>query len=82
MKTFILITIIVLLIFSIIFSLIYIKTGFGKKFYHNIMGWHQPDDKVGFDGCSLTATCKYCHKRILQDSQGNWFSIGSSSEDV
>lgn len=80
MKTFILITIMVLLIFSLIFSLIYIKTGFGKKFYHNIMGWHQPDNKVGFDGCSATSTCKYCHKRILQDSQGNWFTIDSNLE--
>ena len=35
--------------------------------------WHKPDSKIGFDGCSNTSTCKYCHKSILQDSQGNWF---------
>lgn len=42
-------------------------------FYHDIMGWHKPDEKIGFDGASFTAKCKICGKEILQDSQGNWF---------
>lgn len=43
-------------------------------FYHNVMGWHLPDDKPQeFDGCSIHARCKFCGKEIMQDSQGNWF---------
>ena len=43
-------------------------------FYHNILGWHIPDDEEQtFDGCSTHAHCKHCGKEIMQDSQGNWF---------
>lgn len=44
-----------------------------RRFFHNFMGWHLPKDECGFDGCSFTSTCKICNKKILQDSQGNWF---------
>lgn len=37
------------------------------------MGWHFPGNTQGFDGCSFTSTCARCGKKILQDSQGNWF---------
>lgn len=43
--------------------------------YHDIMGWHKPNEKIGFDGASFTSKCKICGKEILQDSQGNWFEI-------
>lgn len=72
--------IIVLIILALIastipLSILYFKFGFFKKFYHDLLGWHEPDEKakVGFDGCSLHTICKYCHKEIMQDSQGNWF---------
>ena len=39
---------------------------------HAIFGWHHCDPS-GFDGASMTGTCKYCGKECLQDSQGNWF---------
>ena len=39
---------------------------------HAIFGWHRCDP-TGFDGASMTGTCKYCGKKCLQDSQGNWF---------
>ena len=43
-------------------------------FYHNIMGWHLPDDKPQeFDGCNIRTHCKFCGKEIIQDSQGNWY---------
>lgn len=58
------------LIGSVIF---YFKKDKFKKFYHDILGWHVPDDTLGFDGCSLYSTCKHCGKEIMQDSQGNWF---------
>jgi len=49
------------------------KMGLIRRFLHDILGWHSPDLKIGFDGCSFTSTCKHCGKKILQDSQGNWF---------
>lgn len=33
---------------------------------------HSPATGMGFDGASLTSTCK-CGERIMQDSQGGWF---------
>ena len=56
---------------NIIFGLIYLNTGFGKWFYHDIMEWHMPDpDKTDEKG---EPVCRYCGHRIMMDSQGNWF---------
>ena len=54
---------------------LYFKFGFLKFWYHDVLGWHTPDEKspVWSDGCSDHATCKYCKNDIMQDSQGNWF---------
>lgn len=53
---------------------LYFKFGFMKFWYHDVLGWHTPDDSPQYnDGCSQHATCKYCGKDIMQDSQGNWF---------
>jgi len=38
----------------------------------DFMGWHSATAE-GSDGCSFTSTCDRCGKRVLQDSQGNWF---------
>ena len=38
-----------------------------------------PRGAVGFDGAPLTAVCAFCGHRILQDSQGNWFSVGEGN---
>lgn len=55
-------------------SWLYFKFGFGKRYYHDILGWHTPDDSPQwFDGCSEHARCKHCGQEIMQDSQGNWF---------
>ena len=45
----------------------------GVWLFHDIMGWHYPDDSSSFDGCSVHSHCRYCKKEIMQDSQGNWF---------
>jgi hypothetical protein len=46
-----------------------------NHFYHDILEWHIPDEKVEHysDGLSEHAICKFCGKDIMQDSQGNWF---------
>ena len=41
-----------------------------------VLGWHLPPEAQTFDGCSLGGRCPRCNKRVLQDSQGGWFSIG------
>lgn len=63
-----------LLIWTCIGSCLYFWRGWFKFFYHDILGWHRPDNSPqSFDGCSVHARCKYCGKDIMQDSQGNWF---------
>lgn len=47
----------------------------GNWFFHDILGWHMPDKKASFDGCSIHSHCRYCEKEIMQDSQGNWFEV-------
>ena len=59
---------------SFIAAGLYFAFGFLKIFYHDLAGWHRPDDSPKrFDGITTHATCKYCGKDIMQDSQGNWF---------
>lgn len=68
------IAIIVAYVFTMIGSIFYFKRGYFKKFYHDVMGWHQPrSNAYEFDGLSFHGICKYCGKEIMQDSQGNWF---------
>ena len=61
-------------IIFLIASIIYLKTGLFKIFYHDVLGWHQPDNSPQWsDGCSTHSICKHCGAEIIQDSQGNWF---------
>jgi len=46
------------------------------EFWCDIMGWHKAPLRQGFDGASLNGRCPRCGKRVLRDSQGNWFSVG------
>jgi hypothetical protein len=44
------------------------------------MDWHRPHSMdVGFDGASAHSNCKYCGRKVLQDSQGNWFAAFRST---
>ena len=65
----------VVYLLSVMLCPLYFEYGKIKWFYHDIMGWHMPneDDPEYFDGCSVHAKCKHCGKGIMQDSQGNWF---------
>lgn len=69
----ILISITVIMAIIPILGFVYISTGIGKWFYHDILKWHIPSNKENFDGWFYHTTCKYCDKKIMQDSQGNWF---------
>lgn len=47
----------------------------GTPFFHDILGWHRPNNELTFDGLSEHSHCKFCNKEIMQDSQGNWFTF-------
>ena len=70
---------ILLIILSVIFlampvtGTLYSKFGYFKRFYHDILKWHEPTDECWWDGCTVHSKCKYCGKEIMRDSQGNWF---------
>ena len=42
---------------------------------------HKPYSAKGFDGATFTSRCQFCHKRIGQDSQGNWFTFMRQDDD-
>lgn len=52
---------------------LYLKFGWFKCIYHDILGWHKPNGTYHSEGINVHSTCKYCGKDIIQDSQGNWF---------
>lgn len=47
----------------------------GTWFFHNILGWHRPNDEQSFDGLSCHSRCRFCNKEIMEDGQGNWFTF-------
>ena len=61
-------------VLEIVGGILYFRLDRLSFFYHDILGWHVPDNSPRhFDGCSVSCICKHCGKDILQDSQGNWF---------
>ena len=68
----------IMLIFFVVLyvpQILYFKKGWFKIFFHDFLGWHEPDSNTSewSDGCSAHSKCKHCGKDIMQDSQGNWF---------
>lgn len=65
----------VALLMCLICGIMYVQYGWFKALYHDIFGWHEPDESkpAEFDGVNWHCTCKYCNEPIMQDSQGNWF---------
>lgn len=51
------------------------------KFLCNFLGWHKANEEASFDGCSFESRCPRCNRRVLLDSQGNWFAIGGRREE-
>lgn len=80
------ILLVVLLVCFFIASMVYLKLGIGKWFYHDILEWHMPDNTgvYRYDGLNLKTICRHCRKKIMQDSQGNWFLSGGkyTMEDI
>ena len=40
-----------------------------------VLDWHKAPRAQTFDGASFGGRCPRCDSRVLQDSQGNWFSV-------
>ena len=47
--------------------------GLFRRFTHNFLGWHEPNEMITQLGINRVSYCKFCDRRILQDSQGGWF---------
>ena len=63
-----------------VFVIPFLMCGYDKwKGTHYSCDWYGSHDGHGdskeryFDGCSYHAVCSKCGKRVMQDSQGNWF---------
>jgi len=46
-----------------------------QRLIHYWLDWHLNVEQIGNDGCSFTGQCRVCKRRVLQDSQGNWFAV-------
>ena len=48
---------------------------FKFKWTCRVFGWHDGagNGTHSFDGCSVRAVCSKCGKKVMKDSQGNWF---------
>ena len=46
------------------------------------LGWHNGDNgDQFFDGCSTHGRCTRCDKKVMLDSQGNWFREEADNDD-
>lgn len=43
------------------------------RWFCDRLGWHLEPHPKYFVGCNINGTCPRCGKKVLQDSQGNWF---------
>jgi hypothetical protein len=76
MKIFFIVFLIILLVLCIIMLILTVINNWLPKWFCEKMGWHIAPTIQGFDGCSFNGNCPRCGKRVLQDSQGNWFNAG------
>ena len=44
-----------------------------REWLDKYLGWHSPIDNIHGDSVNVHSVCKYCGKKIMQDSQGGWF---------
>lgn len=57
----------------ILIAMLMINKKSTDKWFCEKLGWHKCPEQFTFDGCSLQGICPRCGKRVLLDSQGNWF---------
>lgn len=62
---------ILIAIFLAIFNRLYPRLL--SRWFCDKLGWHVKPDHLYFDGVNLQGICPRCYKKVMQDSQGNWF---------
>lgn len=45
-----------------------------RRFLCDKLGWHVGGAQVWNDGFQSSSYCFHCKRRVLLDSQGNWFA--------
>lgn len=75
------ISIIVIFLIVVMLSLVLISKFSNAKWFCTLLGWHEPNEMREHDGLSNISECRRCQKRILQDSNGDWF-LASCDNDV
>lgn len=75
MKNVVVATLLIAVVAFMVSILCYVMFGWFAFFFHDVLGWHEPDEdsEQWFDGASYRARCRHCGADIMQDSQGNWF---------
>lgn len=64
----------VLILITALLSLCWLRGSIrGQRWACRRLHWHDGAWPVSFDGASLHATCRWCGKAVMLDSQGNWF---------
>lgn len=76
MELVILVCLVALAVFIIIMLVLIIINSFCKYngiFFCKFFGWHKKPKDIEIRGINNVGTCPRCGKRVIQDSQGNWF---------
>lgn len=77
MNSYLIISLILFSVYLIPFVLCLADRIFGTALSCRYFGWHNGAKYDGnartFDGCSYHGVCSKCDKKVMQDSQGNWF---------
>ena len=65
----------VALLVFLLCGILYVRYGLFKLVYHDIFGWHEPDETtvVETDSGNLYCRCRYCRRLMMRDGEGNWF---------
>ena len=63
------------MLFTVIGGFVYEASGRFRKFYHDFLGWHRPAHNaiIKIEGPYAMSYCEFCGKKIIQDSNGDWF---------
>ena len=62
------------LLFLLPFVLCGLDRIFDTHFSCDLFKWHDGcGGEISYDGCSFHSVCSKCGKKVMQDSQGNWF---------
>lgn len=46
-----------------------------REFLCDVLGRHRPNKEIVLSGINIKSVCKYCGRKIMRDSQGNWFDL-------